>query len=348
MACSKNVTAVMASVLALMGSVEAALADDALHVAWFGGSWGEGFRACVAEPFTKATGIAVVPEVGTSTVTLSKLQQQKDAPTIDVAWMDGGVSELAGDAGVVDNLDPEAIPNLKSVLPQAIYKKGDVNYAVGTGYFSVGLTYNTQEIKTPPISWNDLWKPEFADLVTIPSPSNSSGVPFIVFLSNIWGFSTSDLAPTFAKLKELKAALYFDSSGAATNAFQNKEAIIGAHFSIAAWDMIDKGQPIAFVTPKEGVWANDSRLHLVKNTARKAQAQKFIDIALTPSVAACLAEKAYLGPSLKDVTVPAPVARKLPWGEHGSVANLRLFDWNEVNARRAAIVDTWNREIARK
>ncbi len=52
---------------------------------------GDAFKACVADPFTKATGVTVVPEVGTSTVTLAKLQQQKDAPTIDVAWMDGGV-----------------------------------------------------------------------------------------------------------------------------------------------------------------------------------------------------------------------------------------------------------------
>ena len=70
----------------------------------------------MAEPFTKATGVTVVPEVGTSTTTLAKLQQQKGAPTIDVAWMDGGISELAQQAGVLDALDSGAIPNLKNCL----------------------------------------------------------------------------------------------------------------------------------------------------------------------------------------------------------------------------------------
>jgi putative spermidine/putrescine transport system substrate-binding protein len=61
-----------------------------------------------------------------------------------------------------------------------------------------------------------------------------------------------------------------------------------------------------------------------------------------------LAEKLYLGPSVKDVTVKPDTARKLPWGEKGSVKDLQLFDWTEINALRAKIVDTWNREIARK
>ncbi len=51
---------------------------------------------------------------------------------------------------------------------------------------------------------------------------------------------------------------------------------------------------------------------------------------------------------MKGVTVSPEAARKLPWGENGSVANLFLLDWNQVNAKRAELVDTWNREIARK
>lgn len=319
-----------------------------ITVAWYGANWGDAFRACVAEPFTKATGIAVNAEIGTSAVTLSKLQQQKAAPTIDVAWMDGGISELALDAGVVDNLDASTIPNLANVLPEAVYKGRSMTYAVGTGYFSLGLTYNTAKVKQVPTSWNDLWKKEFEDAVTIPSPSNSSGVPFILFLSKISNVPFNDLSPTFKKIKDLKAALFFDSSGSASNAYQTGEAVIGAHFSVGAWDLADKGAPIGFVVPKEGAWAADARLHLIKGTQKKAAGEKFINQALTKEASTCLAEKLYLGPSVKDVSVKPETARKLPWGEKGSIKNLLLFDWTEVNALRPKIVDTWNREIARK
>ncbi|MFY1915188.1 ABC transporter substrate-binding protein [Achromobacter xylosoxidans] len=332
----------------LLASHAALAQQQKITVAWYGGNWGDAFRACVAEPFTKATGVTVVPEVGTSTTTLAKLQQQKAAPTIDVAWMDGGISELAQQAGVLDALDAGAIPNLKNVIEQGVYRDGNAAFAVSTGYYSLGITYSTKEVTQPPSSWKDLWKPEYAGAVAVPSPANSSGVPFIFFLARVWAIDPSNLGPLYSKLASLDTALLFDSSGAATNAFQSGEAVIGAHFNVGAWDLIDKGLPIGFSVPKEGVWATDARLHLVKGAPNKAAAQKFIDTALTPDAAACLATKLYLGPAVKDVQVSKDVARKLPWGADGSVKNLSLFDWNIINARRAEVTDAWNRQVARK
>ena len=322
--------------------------EKSITVAWYGGNWGEAFRSCVADPYTKATGVKVNADVGTSTTTLAKLQQQQSSPTIDVAYMDGGISELAQQAGVLAPLEPAAIPNMKNLVNQAVYRNGDSVYAVGSGYYSLGLTYSTKAIKTPPTSWQDLWKADYAGAVAIPSPSNSSGVPFVLFLAKVFNVDPNALDPLFAKLSTLDTALYFDSSGAATNAYQTGEAIIGAHFNVGAWDLIDKGMPIGFVVPKEGAWATDARLHLVKNGPNKQAAQQFIDTALTPAAASCLATKLYLGPAVQGVSVAPDVARKLPWGADGSVESLALFDWSMVNSRRAAITDAWNRQVVRK
>lgn len=333
--------------LAMAGGAHAQKSER-ITVAWYGGNWGTAFNACVAQPYTKATGITVVPEIGTSTTTLAKLQQQKDAPTIDVAYMDGGVSELAQAAGVLEALEAPRLKNMAAMLPQGIYRTGDVAYAVSSGYYSLGLTYSTKEIKQAPASWKDLWDKRYAGAVAIPSASNSAGIPFAFFLNQVWSPEIKQLAPALSKMRELDTAVMYDSSGAASNAFQNGEAIIGAHFNVGAWDLIDKGLPIGFVVPKEGAWATDARLHLVKNSKNRAAAEAFIDYAMTPAAAACLAEKLYLGPAVKGVAVPKVQARKLPWGENGSVADLRLFDWNTINARRAEVTDAWNREIARK
>jgi len=325
-----------------------ASAQQKITVAMYGGNWGDAFKACVAEPFTKASGIEVVPEIGNSTTTLSKLQQQKAAPTIDAAWLDGGISELANAAGVVDHLDSRSIANMKQVSPRAIYRSGETTYAVGTGYYSLGLTYNTAQVKQPPTSWRDLWKPEYAGAVAIPAPANSAGVPFVLFMAKVLGADPSNLDPVYGRLAALDAALLYDSSGAATNAFQRGEAVIGAHFNVGAWDLIDKGMPIGFVVPKEGVWATDARLHLVKGSRNKAAAERFINTALTTEAAGCLATRLYLGPSVLNVKVAPDVARKLPWGVNGSVDKLNLFDWSDVNARRPEIVDAWNRRVVQK
>ncbi|PMR76546.1 ABC transporter substrate-binding protein [Billgrantia endophytica] len=325
----------------------AAAQPQSLTVAWYGGNWGDAFQSCVATPFTEATGIAVVPDIGTSTTTLSKLQQQAGAPVIDVAYMDGGISELAEEAGVLADIDIESIPNAANLADAATYRNGDKVYAVGNGYYSLGMTYNTDEISEAPASWDALWDEHYAGAVTIPSPSNSAGIPFIFFLNQIMGDTPDDMSATIERLRELDAALFFDSSGAASNAFQSGEVILGAHFNVGAWALIDSGLPIGFTVPEEGVWATDARLHIVEGTQNGDAALQFIDTALGAEAGLCLAERLYVGPAVTNVDLTEEVSRKLPWGETGSIDDLMLFDWNEVNARRSDLTETWNREVVR-
>ena len=73
-----------------------ATAQQPLTVAFYGGEWGDAITACIVDPFVKTSGVKVTPEPGVSSVTLAKLKQQKGSPAIDVAWIDGGVSEARG------------------------------------------------------------------------------------------------------------------------------------------------------------------------------------------------------------------------------------------------------------
>lgn len=337
----------LASIAALAGTSSAAAADE-IRVAWYGGSWGDAFQQCIADPFTQATGVEVIPEIGTSNTTLAKLRQQKDKPTIDVAFLDGGISELAEADGLLRPMDPASIPNLSGLASSALYKADGNAFAASVGYYSLGIAYNTKEIQAPPASWDALWQDDYAGAVTVPSPANSSGIPFIIFLANIWNVPLTDLTPVYKKLASLDVSSYFDSSGAASNAFQSGEAIIGAHFNVAAWSLADKGLPIGFAVPKEGVWATDARVHLVKNSPAQANAEKFINQATSAASSQCLANTLYLGPAVKGVAPDAAAADKMPWGKNGSISNLNLLDWADINARRSDITDAWNRQVARQ
>jgi len=339
----------LASTVAAIGLFSTAASAQSLTAAFYGGEWGEAIQKCIVDPFVKSTGKTVTPDPGVSTVTLGKLRQQKGNPAIDIAWIDGGVSELASADGLVDDISPAKVPNMANMLTEGVYKtsSGGV-FALSTGFYSMGLVYNTKEVKTPPAAFADLWKPEFAGVSTAPSPTNAMGVPLFMHLNKALGGSTGNYAPAVAKYKELKVSNFFDASGAATNSFQSGEVIAGAHYASAAWSLADKGLPITYVAPKEGAPTGDIRVHLVKGSKNKELAEQFINFAVAKEQAACMSEKLYVGPATKDVQLSDKAKSRLPWGKDGNVKNLALINWNELNAQRQAITDLWNKEIARK
>lgn len=330
--------------VAIVSTAGVAQAADTLNVSAYGGSWGEAIASCVTEPFEAKTGISVVLEPSASTVTLSKLQVQAADPVTDVAWMDGGVSELARDSGVVAAIDPGMAPGLVDVVDQAKYKTdaGGI-YAVGNGYFAIGLVYNSEEITTPPTSWEDLWNPDYAGRVILPSAAHSTGVPLLATFNELAGGTLDDLSPAIEKMAGLDVALFFDSSGVANSGFQTGEGVIGAHAATQAFTMSDSGLPIAYAIPEEGAMASDIRLHIVKGTDNLEAAHKLVDFAVQPLQAGCLAAALQVGPATEGVDLPADVAARMPWGPDGSVDDLAVADWSAINAHRDTLTETLNR-----
>ncbi len=330
--------------VAVVSSAGMAHATDSLNVSAYGGSWGDALTSCIFTPFEAETGISIKLEPSASTVTLSKLQAEASAPVTDVAWMDGGVSELARDAGVVAAIDPAMAPGLSGVVDQAKYKTegGDI-YAVGNGYFAVGIVYNSEEITTPPTSWEDLWNPDYAGRVILPSSVNSIGVPILATFNRLAGGTLDDLAPGIEKMSDLDVALFFDSSGVANSGFQTGEGVIGAHYATQAFTMADSGLPIAYAIPKEGAMASDIRAHIVKGTEDIEAAHQLVDFAVQPAQAGCLAAALQVGPATEGVELPVDVAARMPWGAEGSIDDLAVADWSAINTRRDELNETWSR-----
>ncbi|MGE0096537.1 MAG: ABC transporter substrate-binding protein [Alphaproteobacteria bacterium] len=324
-------------------------AQEKLVVAIYGGNWGTAIEKCVFQPFTAATGIGVTSEPSVSTVTRSKLQQQKGSPALDAVWIDGGISELAMADGTVGTLDPKRIPNLANVIDEGVYKRKDGSiYAASTGFYAVGLTYNTKEVKEVPTSWWDLWKKEYEGKVIIPSPVNAAGIPFFLTVNKAAGGDVKNVQPGVDRLKTLKVSSYYDASGQGASNFQSGEAIIGAHYATAAWGLADQGLPIAYAVPKEGAPSSDIRIHLVEGTKKKDSAEKLINFAISKEAATCLSENLYVGPATKGVTLTDKAKSRMPWGPNGTVKSLFLPNWEEVNANRDRLTEIWNKQVAGK
>jgi putative spermidine/putrescine transport system substrate-binding protein len=334
----------ISAAIVLSASLNAA-AQDRLTVATYGGNWGEAQKACILDPFAKASGVQVIQETSVSTVTYNKLKQQKGNPAIDIAWIDGGISELAAADGLVATIDPAKVTNVAGLIDEAVYKKDGKIYALSTGFYALGIAYNSKEVKTAPTSWYDLWKPEFSGKVTVPSPVNAAGIPFFAHIIKVEGGTLENPAKGAEKLKALKVSSYYDASGVAQAALESGEAIAAPYYNTAAWAIADKGIPIVFIVPKEGAPANDIRVHIAEGTKNRDAADKFVNHAVSQEAMNCLADKLYIGPPTKEVKLSEKAKARMPWGAEGSVKNLAIPDWDAINVKRQALTDVWNRQV---
>jgi putative spermidine/putrescine transport system substrate-binding protein len=346
---TKRVVPALLGAGACLALASPVFAQQRLTVATYGGNWGEAQKACILDPFAKASGVQVVQETSVSTVTYNKLKQQKGNPSIDIAWIDGGISELAAADGVVAPIDPAKVPNISGLINEAVYKNKDGKiYALSTGFYALGIAYNSKELKEAPQSWWDIWKPEYAGKVTLPSPVNAAGIPFFAHVIGLTGGTLDNPAAAVDKLKGIKVSSYYDASGVAQAALQSGEAIAAAYYNTAAWAIADKGLPIAFVVPKEGAPSADIRVHIADGTKHLDAAQQFVNYAVSDEAMNCLAEKLYVGPPTKQYKISEQAKSRMPWGANGSVKNLAIPNWEAINAKRQALTEVWNRQVAGK
>lgn len=323
-------------------------ASNELTIAIFGGSWGDAIKENIIKPFEKEHGVKVNIVEGTSTVTFSKLKQEKNAPTIDIALMDSGISELAYQEGLVDEFDPSKLSNAKDLLPSGLQKSGDKTFGVVLGYWGLGIAYDPKKVKNPPTSWLDLWKSEYQNKVTIPTPETTGGLPFLLKIAELSGGGANDISKGFDKIKSLKTVAYFNGSGAASNLYQSGEAIIGAHYGGPVWAMKDEGVSIEFVIPKEGVLGAGSYWHLVKGSPNKELAMKFLNKAISVEAQQGIAEQLYLAPVNKKVKLSEEVEAKMPYGKGGSIDDIDFPDYELINQHRDEWNDRWNKEIGKQ
>lgn len=338
----------MASLCAVIFSSAGAHAQQqSITVGVYGGIAQRAITECVFKPFSDRTGVRVIADAGASAVTLNKLISQKNAPAMDVAYMDGGVSEQALSAGVLEFMDPARIPNVNNLLDQGRYQDGGKTYAASNGFYSFGILYSKKLVKTKPTSWKDLAKPEYSNLVALPNPHVSMGLPMLLHMSVIQGGSVVNVDPGLDHIRKIKPVAFYNSAGTVSSMFQSEEIGIAPHFSTSAWELIKAGAPLEFVVPTDKGIGNDFRIHLVKGAPKRSLAEQLINQSLTPAAAECLADKFNAGPPLKGIKLKPEVARYMPWGEKGSIANLSIPDWRMINAKREALVKRFEVETRR-
>lgn len=244
--------------------------------------------------------------------------------------------------GYIQKVKPEKLSNYGALYSEFTAKSQ--GYGVPATYTLVGIAYMKDQVKTPPKSWEDMWKPEFKGLVGFPRPTSNLGLGALVIVAKIFGGSETNLDPAFQKLKELKPVVASSPQQTKT-LMERQEIALAPLWNTDTATIASKGMEVAFVKPDPGPVAIISFMSEITNTAHPDLVYEWMDGIISKEYQAYAAEAPfYFGITRKDVEAPA-AARAYTPATPDEVLKLQTVDWSKIVPQRGEIVDRFRREF---
>lgn len=210
----------------------------------------------------------------------AKLLAEKDNPKADVVWGIAATSLLVMNQNKM--LEPYAPKGVERIVPE--FKDTASTPAwVGIDAWETAFVVNTKEMEkrklAVPLSYEDLTKPEYKGLVTMPNPA-ASGTGFLT-VSALLQLKGADQAWTFMDKLNDNIAMYTDSGSKPSKMAGTGEYPIGISFGYRGITEKKGGAPVQVVFPKEGSGWDVEANALVKKKAIKPVAKEFLDWAIS-------------------------------------------------------------------
>lgn len=285
----------------------AAVAQEALVVSTWGGSFRDLIDESIGKEFTRQTGVPVRYVTGG---TIDRLNKAKLAskPESDITFTTSHVGWLYVNGNLFEKLDTSKIPNYKHLVDRAKISP----YHIGSWAYVYTIGYRP-DLVPPSIkfdSWNDLWNPSLKGKLGAPDFDPSHLVTVSALLS---GGDAQSWEKGQAKLKALKPNFkaYYTNDANSQQLISSGETPVQVVLSINAYHMVSQGVPIKLVTPKEGAVLGIDTMAITKGSNKVDLAYKFMNIALSPEVQSKIVALKKASPVVDDAKVSAEDA-KLP------------------------------------
>jgi iron(III) transport system substrate-binding protein len=268
-------------------------------------------------------------------VMTAKLLAEKNNPQADVVWGLAATSLLLlKGEGMLEPYAPKGVENLD---PRFVDSDSPPSW-VGMDAYVAALCFNTVEAEnlglTPPTSWADLTRPEYAGHIVMPNP-NSSGTGFLDVSAWIQMMG-EEKAWEFMDALHENIAAYTHSGSKPCKMAAAGETVIGVSFEFPAANAIESGAPIQVIFPEEGSGWEAEATAIIAGTPNLEAAQKLLDWSITKEANEMYnvgyAVVAYPGVAKPVEHLPEDVASKMIEND---------FEWAANN--RAAILAEWQK-----
>lgn len=193
----------------------------------------------------------------------------------------------------------------------------------GSKLITTGIAYNSAA-KEKPTSWADLAKPEYKGQISMPSPLYS-GAAAIMLSAMV---ARPDLGWKFFEALKANDAQAVRGNGAVLKSVATGEKMYGVLVDFMAFTAKQKGSPVDFVFPKEGVPAVTEPVAILKTTANVAAAKAFVDFILSDAGQQLAVSQGYV-PAKASIANPS-------WLPAGTKINLMQLDLKGILSRTEA------------
>jgi putative spermidine/putrescine transport system substrate-binding protein len=299
----------------------------------------------VYAPFEKKYDCKVVLETGTTAERYTKLAANPNS-TVDVIELSQKAAADGYAAKLFAKLDYAKVANAKYMIPGA---KAMISSGYGPAYTvnSIGIIYNPKEIKFEIKDWSDLWRPELANKISIPSLQTTFG-PAMVYIAADYAkvpVSQDKGAAAFRALASLKPNIVktYDKSSDLANMFSSGE-IVAAVVGDFAIPMIMKALPEAkYFVPTSGTYANFNTIDVVSGSKNLDLAYAYINWRISKELQDKTAVSLNEAPINTTVELSAAQAANKTYG--GVAKRAKAIDYVLVNPLMNQWTDQWNRTL---
>jgi putative spermidine/putrescine transport system substrate-binding protein len=321
-----------------------AFAAEQLVIGGWGGDWDKMAQKYVYVPFKQQFKTDVVLSYGNSADIFARARAQRADPQMDLVTLTELMTINGVDQGLLAPLRPDNVPNLADVWSKAQMPP----FGPAILLAEVGIAYRTDKVRTPPVSWRDLWKPEYKGRVAIPSYGQASALSFIVISAMLEGGNERTIDPAFRLLRQIEPNIIatYASDSDVYALLERGEAWLAVWYNGPAFAMKGKGLPIEFVRPKEGVPGIRSFINVVKGAKHRDLAEKLVNIHIGPDAQKGMAEMIFYGPVNRKVTLPKDLIEKMPYGEE-AMRKFLVFDWRYIVYQLPNWQEDWMKIFAR-
>ncbi|MEM7067409.1 MAG: putative 2-aminoethylphosphonate ABC transporter substrate-binding protein [Pseudomonadota bacterium] len=234
-----------------------------------------------AEEFNKSHPDIKINWVRDSTgIVTAKLLAEKNNPQADVVWGLAATSLLLMKSEGM--LEPYAPSGVEKLDAKFVDKSSPPTWT-GMDAWVASVCYNTVEAGkaglTPPKTWKDLTKPEYAGHVIMPNP-NSSGTGFLDVSSWLQMFGEEGGWEYMDALHE-NIARYTHSGSKPCKLAAAGEIPIGISFAFRGAKSKAAGAPLEIIVPEEGVGWDMEATAIIAGTDNLDAAKTLVDWTIT-------------------------------------------------------------------